>query len=98
MRRKACGCGFGSNETMRRMHEQHAAKLKVGDKVRYSAMFLRSTGQYTGEVPFAKGTIVGFDDLGGGARIASIAWENCHTCSARVQAFNLWKVGRPEPD
>ena len=97
MRRKSCGCGFGSNEIMRRMHEEHAAKLKVGDRVRYSAMFLRSTGQYTGEVPFAKGRIVGFDDLGPGTKLAEIEWENCD-CPRRVNAFNLWKVSRLEPD
>ena len=93
-----CACGFGQSGMTVRMHREHAAKLQVGDRVRYSAMFLRSTGQYLGEVPQAKGVITGIDGLGSDTRIADVRWENCRVCAARVNAFNLWKVGKPEPD
>jgi hypothetical protein len=34
--------------------------LKVGDRVRLTAKFLRNTGQYTGREPFNAWTITGF--------------------------------------
>jgi hypothetical protein len=99
---KRCNCGFGWSETTRRAQKQHAASLKVGDRVRYSRNFLRSTGQYTGDVPFAKGRIVGFEVLGPVSdpdvtKLAEIDWENCD-CPPRVNVYNLSRVGRPEPE
>lgn len=93
-----CACGLGQSGMIVRMHREHGAKLQVGDRVRYSAMFLRSTGQYLGEVPQAKGVITGFKDLGSETKLADVRWENCRTCAGRVNVFNLWKVGRLEPD
>ena len=40
------------------------ATFEVGAKVRYSAKFLRSTGQYTGDVPFARGVITALRPMG----------------------------------
>ncbi len=53
--------------------------MKVGDKVRYSAPFLRSTGQMTGDTGFARGQITGIQRLGtdpNGTELAVIAWDN----------------------
>lgn len=33
--------------------------IKIGATVCYSAAFLRSTGQMTGDVPFARGKVIG---------------------------------------
>ncbi len=92
-----CACGLGQSETIRRGQEKHAESLKIGDRVRYSRLFLRSTGSYTGDLPFAKGKIVGFTPLGPETKLADIAWENCD-CPPRVNVFNLSKVGRLEPE
>lgn len=95
-----CACSFGSEAGD--YQRRHAATLKVGDRVRYSRLFLRSTGQYTGDVPFAKGRITGIEVLGPASdpeatRLAHIDWENCD-CPKRVALFNLSRVGRLEPE
>ena len=50
----------------------------VGDSVRYTAKFLRSTGQYFGETPRLKGRIVSLRSygIGKGCLIASVDWGN----------------------
>jgi hypothetical protein len=45
----------------------------VGDRVRYTAAFLRSTGMYTGAIPQARGTITALEPFGG-AVLATIDW------------------------
>ena len=39
-----------------------ARQFAIGDKVRLTAKFLRSTGQYTGREPFNRWTITGFSN------------------------------------
>ena len=38
--------------------------MKIGDRVRYKASFLRSIGAYTGDLPHARGVGVGLQKLG----------------------------------
>ena len=45
-----------------------------GDKVAYSARFLRSTGQYTGDIPFLRGEIVAVEPLGE-PQLCTIQWS-----------------------
>ena len=45
-----------------------------GDKVAYSAAFLRSTSQYTGDVPFLRGEIVAVEPLGE-RQLCTIQWS-----------------------
>ena len=66
--------------------------LQIGDKVAYSAAYLQSTGQYTGDVPFARGVVTGFEKLGFTMRVARVAWD-CEDCAGRVIETNLAKVG-----
>ena len=54
-----------------------ASKTKTytsGDKVAYSAAFLRSTGQYTGDIPFLRGEIVAVEPLGE-RQLCTIQWS-----------------------
>jgi hypothetical protein len=36
--------------------------FKTGDKVAYAALWLRSTGNITGDLPFLRGSVVSVDD------------------------------------
>ncbi len=66
--------------------------IQVGDRVAYSTIFLRSTGQYTGDVPFARGTVVSLLPLGGRAAvIAEIDWHS-DELPPRVHVANLVTV------
>jgi hypothetical protein len=49
--------------------------LKIGDRVGYSAAFLRSTSQFTGPKPFARGTIIGIEEIAPGAEFAGVIWD-----------------------
>ena len=67
-----------------------AINLAIGDKVAFSAAFLRSTGQFSGRAPALRGTITALDDLGG-CVLASIDWHDGTQSRANVK--NLARVG-----
>jgi hypothetical protein len=48
--------------------------IRVGARVRYSSEWLRSTGQRTGTVPFARGTVVALEPLSSETTLARIDW------------------------
>lgn len=48
--------------------------IQVGDKVGYSKQFLQSTGQYTGDSPFARGQVIALHSLGD-ITLAEIQWD-----------------------
>ncbi len=52
-----------------------AKPFKVGDRVKYAAAFLRSTGMYTGDIPRARGTITALEAFGT-STLAVIDWGN----------------------
>ena len=63
--------------------------IKVGSKVCYRRAWLRSTGNSTGDLPFARGTVLSIDaTLGPEGGIASIDWKN-DEIPARVAVANL---------
>ena len=72
--------------------------FNVGDRVAYSANWLRSTGNYTGDLPRLRGTVretQKFDDN----QLCVIEWDNYKIKSeyhddgfGRVIAFNLTLV------
>lgn len=64
--------------------------VSVGDKVCYSRQFLQSTGQQTGDVPFARGTVTAITKLGE-TMLAEIEW-NQQDLPNRVNVANLSKV------
>ena len=66
------------------------SKINVGDRVSYKASFLRSTGQFTGDLPHARGVVTEIKPLGDNA-LAVIDWGNPDIPS-RVLVSNLSKV------
>ena len=67
-------------------------KLAIGDRVAYSAAFLRSTGQQTGDAPFLRGVVEKLDKIGDSLVLATVAW-NDPEWPKRVAVANLAKVG-----
>lgn len=65
-------------------------KISIGDKVQYSTKFLRSIGQYTGKLPFAKGIVIDLRDFGQ-VQLATIDW-NDPDIPQKVIVPNLTKV------
>jgi len=49
--------------------------MKPGDRVCFARHFLRNTGQFTGDVPFAVGTVEAVIDYGS-FTLATIRWDN----------------------
>ncbi len=70
--------------------QSRTAKISVGDRVAYKASFLRSTGQYTGDIPHARGVVTEIKPLGDNA-LATIDWGN-DEIPAKVLTSNLSKV------
>ena len=66
--------------------------IELGDRVAYSAAFLRSTGQHTGRVPFLRGTVRAVE---GNAhwRLCVIDWHDGTV--GRVLDANLARAGSP---
>lgn len=70
--------------------QSRTAKIEVGDKVAYKASFLRSTGQYTGDIPHARGVVTEIKSLGE-MTLATVDWGNPNI-PPRVNTANLSKV------
>jgi hypothetical protein len=69
--------------------------VNIGDKVKYSRAFLRSTGMLTGEAPFGKGTITALDSYGSkDFTIATIQWDGGFDLPGRVNVKNLILVSK----
>jgi hypothetical protein len=64
--------------------------LAIGDRVAYSVVWLRAVGCTTGNLPFARGVITGFKDVGT-TRLAEIDW-NDPQIPGRVNVVNLVRV------
>lgn len=69
--------------------------IEVGDKVAYSRTFPRSTGQYTRDVPAAKGIVTALVPLGTETPLAEIEWDK-PDLPARVDVNNLCRVNSLE--
>lgn len=69
---------------------ERLSPIAVGDKVAYSKQFLQSTGQHTGPVPFARGTVKELKPLGE-TTLAKIEWD-CPECPETVNVRNLSRV------
>lgn len=75
--------------------------IATGDRVRYSAKFLRSVGLFTGPIPFAIGTVENLAPFGSPGRyLATVKWDNDANgeLPSRILSVNLVCVGRPEAD
>jgi hypothetical protein len=49
--------------------------IKPGDTVGYSKTFLQSTGQFTGDAPFARGKVIALHRIGQETLLAEIEWD-----------------------
>jgi hypothetical protein len=65
--------------------------LKIGDRVGYSAAFLRSTGMYAGEEPFMRGEVIGFEPGSNDFTFAVVKWDGHGT--RLINAKNVARVG-----
>ena len=64
--------------------------LKQGDRVAYASRFLKNTGQHTGDIPFARGTITGFTPIGT-SQLAQVVWDR-EGIPGKVLVSNLSRV------
>ena len=65
--------------------------IQVGDLVRYSAEWLRSTCQYAGDIAHAKGRVTALQVLSPEVVLATIDWGNTDI-PERVNVRNLQRV------
>jgi hypothetical protein len=65
--------------------------IQIGDTVGYSKSFLQSTGQYTGDAPFARGMVIALVPLGTEIILAEIEWDK-PDLPTRVNVKNLSTV------
>ena len=68
------------------------SSLTVGDRVGYSAVFLRNTGQYTGPAPSRRGVILHIDEPAPGFGLARVKWDG-EANPTSVNIKNLARVG-----
>jgi hypothetical protein len=66
--------------------------IAVGDTVAYSAAWLRSTGQYTGDIPRAKGKVVDLTVLSPDVTLAIVDWGGNPEIPTRINVRNLCRV------
>ena len=74
--------------------------IKVGDKVAYSAAFLRSIACFTGELPHGRGTVTALHVVSPEVILAEINWGGNPEIPTRVNVRNLSRVqerGRGSP-
>jgi hypothetical protein len=69
---------------------ERVAEIKAGDTVAYAKAWLKSTGQYTGDTPRARGVVKTIEPVGG-LRLAVIAWDTPEL-PERVNVKNLIRV------
>jgi hypothetical protein len=66
--------------------------IKVGDKVAYSAAFLRSISCFTGDIPHGRGTVTALQTICPEVILAEINWFGNADLPARVNVRNLCRV------
>jgi hypothetical protein len=67
---------------------KRTSAVEVGETVAYSKRFLQSTGQLTGDAPFARGQVTALTTLGS-IVLAEITWADDAQLPARVNVKNL---------
>ena len=67
--------------------------LQIGDKVAYSASFLRSIGCFTGDMPHTRGIITDIQPIGE-RQLVTVNWD-CEDIPPKVISANLARVGTP---
>jgi hypothetical protein len=70
-----------------------ARPIAIGDRVALSAAWLRSTGQYSGDIAHAKGKVIDLNALSADVTIATIDWDGNPDIPTKVITQNLCRVG-----
>lgn len=66
--------------------------MNAGQRVKYSTQWLKSIGCYTGELPFARGTIDSIQSVGQRLKLATIVWDGIQNdVPNKVNIVNLEK-------
>lgn len=65
--------------------------LQIGDRVAYSKNFLKSTGQYTGDIPFARGIVTAIQFIAPTYSLVTVDWNNTDI-PGKVCHSNLVKI------
>lgn len=72
-------------------------EIEVGDRVAYSVKFLRSIGEYAGDLPHMRGTVKSIRDFGGESMsLAEVDWDKQGFPVRHVHVKNLAVVGSRE--
>jgi hypothetical protein len=71
------------------MKYRPSLRLDYGTRVAFSRQFLRDTAQYTGRVPFARGTVKACESFGSGF-LAYVHWDDGH--AGKVLTSNLVRI------
>ena len=66
--------------------------ISVGDKVAYSTVFLKSTGEHSGPIPHARGVVIDIKHHGS-VSLATIKW-NTPEAPEKVNTKNLVRVDK----
>lgn len=66
-------------------------EVQPGDRIAYSAQFLRSINELSGDLPAARGTVIAIERLGV-VQLARIAWDQ-PDLPTRANVQNLAHVG-----
>jgi len=66
-------------------------QLQQGDRVAFARHWLRSTGNFTGDVPFMRGTVEHVHDLGQGLRVVTVAWD-ARLANGQIGEACTWKA------
>ena len=69
---------------------ERMAAVRVGDRVAYAKQWLQGTGQYTGDAPFARGTVTAVEPMGS-TQLAVVKWD-APDLPDRVNVRNLSRV------
>jgi hypothetical protein len=75
--------------------EERARAIQPGDRVAYTPAWLRSTGTYSGDLPQAKGKVLGLQVISPDVTLAEIEWDR-PDLPARVNVRNLCRVNSRE--
>ena len=69
-----------------------SSTIKIGDKVAYSAAWLRSTGQMAGDIGHARGVVTDLD-VTPDYTIATVDWGGDPEVPTRINVRSLARIG-----
>jgi hypothetical protein len=67
--------------------------IAIGDHVAYSATWLHSTGQFTGDLPHARGVVTELKVLSPDVTLATVDWGGNPEIPTRINVKNLARIG-----